>query len=262
MVNSTYNRRSPNINVSPAMLLSGYLNPLLFGLASSIHCIGMCGGIVGALSMQSTQPVRGPGDKRAQRQWPIQLVFNLGRITTYVIFGALFGAVTQFLYGDLRNEVTAVQIGFYVFANLMLVALGLYLAGVGRFLAPFERAGQKLWRRLQPMMKALMAVRSAWKAFPLGLLWGFLPCGLVYSQLSIALVTGSAWRGAGVMLAFGLGTLPGLFIAGLAVGRFGNFIRSIWVRRVIGGAIIVFGILGLMRAPTLGDTLWSGVMCH
>jgi sulfite exporter TauE/SafE len=143
----------------------------------------------------------------------------------------------------------------------MLIALGLYLAGFTRFLAPFERVGQVLWRRIQPATRRFLPVRSVAQALPLGMLWGFLPCGMVYMVLTTALMTGSAGRGAGLMLAFGLGTLPNLLLAGLVVGRFREFTRNGKVRLAAGLLVLAFGVYGLVRAQTLGGTLWSGVMC-
>ena len=100
------------------------------------------------------------------------------------------------------------------------------------------------------------------EALPLGLLWGFLPCGLVYSVLTTALVTGSAMRGGLLMLAFGLGTLPNLLLAGMLFKRFRDITRNGKVRLVAGVLVLGFGLFGLFHAPTLGGQLWSGVVCE
>jgi len=100
------------------------------------------------------------------------------------------------------------------------------------------------------------------QAYPLGLLWGFLPCGLVYSVLATALVSGSSERGAGLMLAFGLGTLPNLLLAGLLLVRLRQFVRQRAVRLVSGVMVLGFGLFGLANAATLGGRLWQGVVCH
>jgi sulfite exporter TauE/SafE len=242
---------------------TGYLAVFLLGLLGGVHCVSMCGGIVGALSMQVEHPlVRASGPARSWvrgRQWPLHLAYSLGRIFSYTVAGGVLGALGSL--GMLYEGVMPVQITLYVFANLMLVALGLYLAGFTRFLAPFERAGQVLWRRIQPATRRFLPVRSVAQALPLGMLWGFLPCGMVYMALTTALMTGSAGRGAGLMLAFGLGTLPNLLLAGLVVGRFREFTRSGKVRLVAGLLVLAFGVYGLVRAQTLGGMLWSGVMC-
>ena len=100
------------------------------------------------------------------------------------------------------------------------------------------------------------------QAFPLGVLWGFLPCGLVYSVLATALVTGSAERGAALMLAFGLGTLPNLLLAGLLLKRLRDVVKNQLVRTGSGLVVLAFGVYGLVTTPSLGSKLWNGVVCH
>jgi uncharacterized protein len=234
------------------MLETGYIALFLIGLLGGTHCVSMCGGIVGALSVQM------PGQSR--RQWPIHLAYNLGRISTYVMLGAALGAVGT--AGMLFNDVLPIQMGLYVLANLMLIALGLYLTGFTQLLAPVERAGHVVWKRIQPLTRRFLPARNVGQALPLGLLWGFLPCGLVYSVLTTALLTGSATRGAGMMLAFGLGTLPNLMLAGMLFKRFRDLTRNTRVRFVAGMLVLGFGVFGLYHAPTLGGMLWSGVVCE
>ncbi|HAY28337.1 MAG TPA: hypothetical protein DIT03_02625, partial [Candidatus Accumulibacter sp.] len=184
---------------------SSFLALLLIGLLGGTHCVGMCGGIVGALSMGS--PAR----------CSLLLSYNAGRILSYAAAGAIAGALGEAsiaLAGQLPLR------GFlYLLANLMLIALGLYLLGVSSALAFTERLGQKLWQRLHPLTRRYLPARGPLQAFPLGLLWGWLPCGLVYSALATALSSGSAMQGAGLMLAFGVGTLPNLLLAGLLATR-------------------------------------------
>lgn len=196
----------------------------------------MCGGIVGALSMGGTA------------RWSMHLAYNGGRILSYAAAGAIAGALGAASMG-LEGQVPA-RLILYFIANLMLVAMGLYLLGVTRALAFTERAGQSLWRRLQPLTRRFLPVRSVAQAFPLGVLWGWLPCGLVYSALATALSTGSAGRGALSMLAFGLGTLPNLLLAGIVLARLNEFVRRPIVRTLSGLLVLGFGLygfLGLMR---------------
>lgn len=232
---------------------TGYLAVFLIGLLGGTHCVSMCGGIVGALTVQVQTPAN------RTRQWPIHLAYNLGRIGTYTAIGGVLGAIGS--VGMLYDGVLPVQITLYVLANLMLIALGLYLTGFTRLLAPVERLGHQLWRRIQPLTRRFLPARSVKQALPLGLLWGFLPCGLVYSILATALVTGSATRGAGLMLAFGLGTLPNLMLAGMLFKRFRDLTRNSKVRFTSGLLVLGFGVFGLFHAPTLGGQLWSGVVC-
>lgn len=232
---------------------SGFLAVFLIGLLGGVHCAGMCGGIVSALSLQM------PGAAgRSAPAWSIHLAYNLGRIASYTIAGALIGALGSL--GLLLNNWLPVQLGLYVAANLMMVALGLYLTGLTQTLAFTERAGQWLWRRVQPATKRFIPVRGAAQAFPLGMLWGWLPCGLVYSVLTMTLVSGSAVRGAATMLAFGLGTLPNLMLAGLLLARFRNVVQGRAVRLASGLIVLGFGVWGLFSAAALGGNLWQGVV--
>lgn len=231
---------------------AGYLAALLIGLLGGTHCVGMCGGFVAALSANL------PGS--ARRQWVMHMAYNLGRITTYTAVGALLGGLGAM--GFVLNRVLPVQMGFYVAANLMLVLLGLYLAGYTTPLMPLERLGGRLWQRLRPLSARFLAARDPLRGYPLGLIWGFLPCGLVYSVLSTALVSGSASRGAGIMLAFGLGTLPNLLLAGFFAARIRCWLQRRPVRVAAGLLVMVFGVVGLFNATTLGGKLWQGVICH
>ncbi|MEN9490854.1 MAG: hypothetical protein RJA63_1303, partial [Pseudomonadota bacterium] len=99
------------------------------------------------------------------------------------------------------------------------------------------------------------------KAYPLGVLWGLLPCGLTYGVLSTALMSGSALRGGALMLSFGVGTLPNLLLAGVLLARYGKLIRSKLFRTAAGVLVMSFGVYGLVRAPELGGKLWAGVVC-
>lgn len=213
---------------------SGVLALFIVGLLGGGHCAGMCGGIVGALSLQSPQ---GGGAVVL-----VHLAYNLGRIGSYVLAGLLAG-----LLGQATGNLMAVQNGLYLFASLMLIAMGLYLLGLPQFLAPLERGGQALWQRIQPLTKRFLPVCGIAQALPLGLLWGWLPCGLVYSALTTALASGSAGQGALLMLAFGLGTLPNLLLAGLLLARFRRFAQARATRVVSGLLVLAYGIIGLFN---------------
>ncbi|WP_412479408.1 sulfite exporter TauE/SafE family protein [Azonexus sp. IMCC34839] len=210
---------------------SGFIALFLVGLLGGTHCVGMCGGIVGALSMG------GPA------RWSMHFAYNGGRIFSYTLAGALAGALGAATLG-LEQQWPIRQV-LFLLANLMLIALGLYLLGVTRALAFTERAGQHLWRHLQPMTRRFLPAQTVAQAFPLGLLWGWLPCGLVYSALVSALSAGSATRGAALMLAFGLGTLPNLLLAGIVLARLNEFVRRPVVRTFSGLLVLGFGLYGM-----------------
>jgi len=237
---------------------SGLLALFLVGLLGGGHCMAMCGGIVGALTTPpkptaAVQPSASP-------RWILHLAYNLGRISSYTLAGALLGAVGSL--GLLFERWLPVQLTLYVAANLMLVALGLYLMGMPRLLQPIERLGQRGWRYIQPLTRRFLPARSPAQALPLGMLWGFLPCGMVYSALTTALMSGSALQGASLMLAFGLGTLPNLLLAGLLLQRVRALSQARGLRLASGLLVLGFGVWGLLNATTLGGRLWQGIVCH
>jgi uncharacterized protein len=226
---------------------AGFVAIFLVGLLGGTHCAGMCGGIVGALAAQGVA---------GRPAWPLHLGYNIGRILSYTLAGALVGAIGGL--GLAFGPVAMVQLAFYLLANLMLVALGFYLMGFTRTLAFAERAGLSLWNRIRPLTNRFLPARSVKQALPLGMLWGWLPCGLVYSVLATALVSGSASRGAAAMFVFGLGTLPNLLLAGLLFSRFRRFAQAPAARTISGLLVLGFGLYGLFNAATMAGLLWRG----
>jgi sulfite exporter TauE/SafE len=215
------------------MIEFSLLTALLAGLLGGVHCVGMCGGIVAAFSFRAdgTQP-----------PFRMHLAYNLGRIASYAIFGALAGALGASLK---LAGFMPVQTLLYVLAQFVMILLGLYLAGFNRWVLVFERAGGALWRVVQPLFRRLLPVRSLPQALLAGMAWGWLPCGLVYSVLVSALAAGSAPSGAALMLAFGLGTLPNLLGMGLFARQLQPFMQRVWVRRAAGLTVAGFGVWGL-----------------
>lgn len=220
----------------PAMLEQSLFALFLVGLLGGTHCVGMCGGIVAAISMQL------PGQGT---HFSYHFAYNAGRILSYGTAGALAGAVGSTTL--LLEQVWPVQQVLYALANLMLILLGLYLAGLWQAVTRIEQLGGLLWRQIQPFSKSLLPVRNPGQAFLLGALWGWLPCGLVYSVLITALASGNAISGAAAMLAFGLGTLPNLIAMGLFAQQLQALTKNIWVRRVAGLLVAGYGAWGLVR---------------
>ena len=208
----------------------------LVGLLGGTHCVGMCGGIVGALSLQL--PNQAP-------QWRFHLAYSTGRIACYVLVGAIAGAAGA--SSLLLSNILPVKQALYLVANLLLVALGLYLAGLSSVVLRLEGAGDAIWKRLQPYSRKLLPVRSVPQALALGALWGWVPCGLVYSMLITAMASGSAFNGGAVMLAFGLGTLPNLLAMGYFARQLKEFMQNRNVRLAAGLLVGGFGVLGLYR---------------
>ncbi len=226
---------------------------LFTGLLGGVHCMGMCGGIVSALS----GAVRGPGAPATP--WSIPLAYNLGRIASYAIAGAIAGAVGSL--GLMLDGLLPVQIALYVLANLLLIGLGLYLAGLPGPIARIERLGSRLWARIKPHTRRFLPADTLPKAFAVGMLWGWLPCGLVYTVLFGALLSGDALSGAVLMLAFGLGTLPNLMAAALVLRRSRAWLGSRPARLVSGSIVLGFGVWGLAHATTLGQQIKGGLIC-
>jgi len=208
----------------------------LVGLLGGGHCVGMCGGIVGAVTMTL------PGSKP---KLPFVLAYNLGRIGSYTLAGIIAGAVGASSF--FLEHVLPIEKVLYALASLMLVLLGLYLAGIWRVLTRLEALGGRLWKHLQPYSKRLLPVRTLPQSLLLGVLWGWLPCGLVYSVLVAAVASGSPWQGGVLMLAFGLGTLPTLLAMGMTAVRLKHLLQNLWFRRLSGLLIAGFGLLALYR---------------
>ena len=208
----------------------------LIGLLGGTHCVGMCGGIVGALSLQL------PGQVP---QWRFHFAYNIGRIACYTLVGVIAGTVGA--GGGLFSDILPVSRILYWIANLLLVALGLYLAGLSSFVLHLEGAGNAVWRRLQPYSRKLLPLTKVSQALVLGGLWGWVPCGLVYSMLITAMASGSAFNGGAVMLAFGIGTLPNLLAMGYFARQLKNVMQHKGVRIIAGLVVGGFGLLGLYR---------------
>ena len=224
---------------------SPYLAAFWVGLFGGVHCIGMCGGIVSALTFSLPQAKRESLGSLA----PMLLAYNTGRIGGYVLAGALMGGLgSVFLVLLSPDSVLVFNHILQVLAALFMVALGLYLAGIWYGVAKVEKVGRVLWRYVEPLGRRFMPVNSPAKALPLGFVWGWLPCGLVYSVLVWAFTAGSVAEGALLMLAFGAGTLPVLLLMGAAAAMMTRFTRNPTVKRIAGLLVVVLGLLLLWRA--------------
>tara|TARA_R110001592_G_scaffold112966_2_gene311625 strand:- start:6470 stop:7309 length:840 start_codon:yes stop_codon:yes gene_type:complete len=216
-----------------------YSAAFMIGLIGSPHCVGMCGGIAGLLAsstapsaaaVQSTASATVEYIPIAERRDPAQLqnqlyqillisLFQLGRISCYALLGALAGGLvgglitaSSFAIEDLAN----ITKGLRILASLMLVMVALSIAGWTQLTRFLESAGGGVWKRIQPLTKRLIPVNSPRKALAIGGLWGFLPCGLIYSALAWSALSGSAIQSGVLMFCFGLGTVPAVMgVSGL-----------------------------------------------
>ncbi len=212
----------------------------VIGLFSAIHCLGMCGSIAGALSLSLPAELR----LSPSRLSAFVTAYNLGRLISYMGAGALVGLIggeisdVQLLQGG--HEVTRIV------ASLAVIAVGLYLTGWFPQLRRMDRLGDPVWRRLEPLGRRLLPVSSLPQAILFGLIWGWLPCGLVYYVLILTVSTGSALNGALCMLSFGIGTLPAMIGVGLVTGWFTRLARNRTLRQVVGLVLVAGGIAGLL----------------
>lgn len=211
-------------------------------LVGGLHCAGMCGGIVGALQLNR------PPDVSAAR---LAAGYHAGRVTSYALAGLLAGTLGAALYAA---DVIPVQAALLTAGSLMLLAIGASMFGRGSWLKRIEPAGAWIWRFIAPLARRVYPPRTGLQALAAGLAWGWIPCGMVYAALPLALVAGGPVQGALVMLAFGAGTLPNMLAVDVAVhgiGRAGQATAArsfAWVRPLAGAAIVVFGISGLAHA--------------
>ena len=211
------------------------------GLASGVHCAGMCGGIVTAFSL--SHPARHPANRGHSPISARLLLFNAGRISSYALGGAIAGSI-----GALGWYASGGQAALSVVASVVLALVGMHLAGLRGPMRLLESVGVPLWRRIQPIAARLTKKQGIAPAYAAGLAWGWLPCGLVYGALSAAAFAGSPGEGAAAMLAFGLGTAPWLLAAGVAAARLRAWMARKPVRLAVGGAVLGFGLWGLAHA--------------
>lgn len=205
------------------------VSALILGLLGGGHCLGMCGGLMGALTLAIPAEQRG-------RRLRLLLGYNLGRILSYATAGLLIGLAGWAVASS------PAAMALRVVAALLLICMGLYLAGWWSGLTRIEALGRGLWRFIQPLTRRFMPVSSVPRALVLGALWGWLPCGLVYSTLLWAASQGNALDSALLMFAFGLGTWPVLLATGLAAERITTLLRKRGVRIAGGLLVILFGL--------------------
>lgn len=223
------------------LLAAGLVTALIAGLLGGGHCIGMCGGIVSALSFALP-----PSRRHPARIAALMLSYNIGRISSYILAGLLVGGLGQLLVGQLQPITTL--LGWL--ATLMLILMAFYIGQWWMGLTRVEAIGKHLWRYLEPLGRRLMPVSHPGQALLIGLIWGWLPCGLVYSMLLLALSSGSSVNGGLLMLAFGLGTLPTLLVTGSLARQLTALLRQTLWRQL--SALLLLGFAIWQALPLLG----------
>lgn len=214
--------------------LSPGLPPLLaafvFGLMGGAHCIGMCGGIMSALTLSIP-----PSMRRPRRVFTLMLGYSVGRIASYMLAGASVALVGKVL----NHALDEVALVLRLLAAVLLLLMGLYIANWWRGLVRIEALGRGIWRLIEPFGKRFIPVTNHYRAIALGSIWGWLPCGLVYSMLAWSLAVAEPVNAAALMGAFGLGTLPTVLATGIAARTIVRLVRHKWVQGVAGSAIVM-----------------------
>ncbi len=217
-----------------------YINAFIVGIFSTLHCLGMCGGVIGALTLSLPNEIR----SNRLRVLPFVSAYNLGRITSYTLAGALAGA-----FGETVLTFISPYYGHTILltlATILMIGIGLYLGGWLPIMARIEKLGQPIWRRIEPLGRRWLPVSAPWQAYLFGLVWGWLPCSLVYGALIWSSSSGSAANGALFMLSFGAGTLPTVMGAGILTGWMTRLSRHKALRPAVGISIIVMALVSLV----------------
>lgn len=218
---------------------------LLMGFFGSPHCLGMCGGLVAAfgLSMKDASPAKRRG---------LIATYHLGRLLSYAFLGLIAGLIGTAVLAPLMvgNNIPRILLG------LVLVFVGLTMLGAP-FLSKLERLGMRFWQALAPLRKKVFPLNTFPRALTAGLLWGFLPCGLVYGALLIAVVGHDPLTGAVLMFAFGLGTVPMLVATHETVGWLRHHIGRLRLRQM-NGAIMMASGLAVIAVPMVMANMHSG----
>lgn len=237
--------------MASALLLSA----LLAGLVGGLHCAVMCGGFVTAIAARDDAQVLRPMRSLIGRQ----LGYHAGRVASYTTLGAAFGSIGAATLGAI--DLVPVQQGLYVLANVLLLMLATGVATRTLRMSWLARAGIGAFGRVLPIVRPLAQGTGPGSRLALGMLWGFVPCTLVYGVLPLALFAGGPWQGALVMLVFGLGTLPHLVGFGCLLSRVRDRLTGNGFRHAAAAILVAFALLGIYRALFLPGTLGQGPFC-
>ena len=219
-----------------AEFISSYSVAFLMGLFSSLHCLGMCGSIIGSLTLSLDKSIR----THKHRLWPYVMSYNLGRILSYAIAGLLAGFAEEVLSRPLGGHGHRV---LQILSALIMMGAGLYIAGWFPRFAYIEKIGSLFWRHIEPFGRKLIPIANLPKAFIFGMIWGWLPCGLVYTALALSATTGDMMRSSLTMLAFGSGTIPAVLTVGVMTSWMVRLAHMKRFRQITGLTFMVLSIL-------------------
>lgn len=216
---------------------TSYLAAFTMGLLSSLHCIGMCGSIIGTLTLSLSQELR----QKKSTLFSYVLNYSLGRILSYSLAGMMVGAVSVLLSVPL-SEAYAHRL-LQVVSAIVMAAAGMYIAGWFPVFAYIERMGSRLWKLIEPFGRRLIPVKTRTQAFLFGMIWGWLPCGLIYTALALAATSDSIIHSGLTMLAFGMGTLPAVMGVGIMTSMLSKLSKIQYVKQIAGLLLISFALL-------------------
>jgi sulfite exporter TauE/SafE len=214
------------------------------GFVGGAHCVGMCGGISGLFAVNANVA-------SLRAQFTKAIAYNLGRILTYAIIGAAVAVLGKSAVASIPALMAPIRLA----SGVLIIFVGLQLAFGWRILAPLENAGARLWKRIAPAAQGLVPVNTIPQALGLGLIWGWLPCGLVYSVLLLAATTAQPAGGGLVMIAFGLGTMPAMVATGVSASKLAQFMSG---KRMGAGLLIVLLGLATIAMPIMKLTGTQG----
>jgi sulfite exporter TauE/SafE len=220
----------------------------LTGLLGSAHCFGMCAGISGLFAVSANVA-------SLKTQLPRAIAYNLGRVLSYALLGVAVAVIGKTMVSGIPDIAAPVRFA----SGILIILVGLQLAFGWRILSPLESAGAKLWNRIAPAAKGLVPVRTTGQAIGLGLIWGWLPCGLVYSVLLLAATTADPTSGGLVMISFGLGTMPAMIATGLSASKLAQFMSG---KRLGAGLLIILLGLATIAMPVMKFTSSNEQMQH
>ena len=229
-------------------LLTVLTTAFVTGLLGRAQCLGMCGGISGLFAVNVSVA-------SLKTQFPKAIAYNTGRIVSYAILGAAVAVLGKTLVAGIPDIAAPVRFA----SGVLIILVGLQLAFGWRILAPLESAGAKIWNRIAPAAKGLVPVESVAQALGLGLIWGWLPCGLVYSVLLLAATTAEPTSGGLVMIAFGLGTMPAMIATGMSASKLAQFMSG---KRLGAGLLIIVLGIATIAMPVMKFTSADGQMSH
>ena len=212
-----------------------FFSAFLVGLAGGVHCVGMCGGIVGAFTYAVP---------KHSAMLPYTLAYNFGRVISYIIAGSITGWAGYLFTQQINQGIVILQF----ISGVFLFLLGLYVAGWWQGLSNIEKLGRNFWQFIRPWSKKLLPFKSPLHALPYGMIWGWLPCGLVYSVLTWSLASGTALQGAKIMAGFGLGTLPIMILMATGFDKIQQVVQSPKAKVLMGSLLIIFAVNQLFQA--------------